>query len=169
MKNTKLSLILFLVSIVLLGAGCKSAPQQSPSQPIITPSEATDSKPVDLCDQIPVQNMIGRDILPIADAYSHLDFLGQIFTAADCGQDRINQVFGVENGLYSIGSRIFLRSKPDTILINVLHKIGYSCSATGFDADCQEWQLTESVNVNLLLELEPFSENISGDDCVNCG
>lgn len=122
-----------------------------------------------LCTDPPTSTDIGRDVYPIDPKYDHLPFLGQIFTAYDCGSDRVNQLFGMDNGNYTLGSYIELQlpDATDTDIDSVLEDIGYVCM--GGYTYCDVWQLEGSVDVDDLIKLKGYAEVIYGEDCVNCG
>ncbi|MDF1497730.1 MAG: hypothetical protein P1P90_06815 [Patescibacteria group bacterium] len=122
-----------------------------------------------VCVAEPIQTDIGRAVYPIYPKYADLDFLGQIFTASDCGMDRVNEVFGVEDGEYTLGSYIWLKDKPSKDLVNTFIDIGYKCDEEKPDEDCLEWELLEAVSVDELMRLEPFYNSIKQDDCRYCG
>jgi len=112
---------------------------------------------------------IGRTVYPISEMYKQLPHLGQLFTAVDCGEERVKQLSGVKGNEYTLGARIALKDIPSAELIKVLKEIGFDCSTKSDEVSCQEWTLTESVTIQQLLKLKPFSSAIGRDDCVNCG
>ena len=112
---------------------------------------------------------IGRDVYPIDEKYSKLEFLGQIFTADDCGGQRINEISGVKNGQYTLGSTIQLNADPNQNLINLFETIGYTCSDSYSSTDCREWMLRENIDINTLLKIKPYYQIFERDDCVKCG
>lgn len=122
-----------------------------------------------ICTDTPMATDIGRDIYPIEIKYINLGFLGQIFTAYDCGPERIDQIFGVEGTDYTLGSAIWLRENPNQSLIDIFKSIGFECSEETPDATCKAWELLDTVKVNDLMKLEPFYQNFEADDCQNCG
>jgi len=125
--------------------------------------------PVSLCDDEPFGTAIGGNVYPIDSKYKNLHFLGQLFTAANCGQERLSHIDGVDGKNYILGSTIFLKNKPSQSLVNVFKSIGFRCYDNSLDYQCMSWSLDKHVEVNELLKLEPYYENFNGDDCVNCG
>ena len=105
------------------------------------------------CTDQPTETEIGRDVYPIAEKYKHLQFLGQIFTASNCGDERLNKIFGVRNGEYSMGSSISLKNNPSEQLINALKSIGFKCGDELEDKNCKSWELWEKVKIKDLLKL----------------
>jgi hypothetical protein len=131
--------------------------------------EVASSDTSDVCTAAPTTTDIGRDVYPIASEYDHLPFLGQLFTAYDCGSNRVNQLFGVNNGTYTLGSYIELQlpDAKNTDVATVLEDIGFVCMG-GYDY-CDTWQLDESADVDDLIKIREYSNVIYRDDCVNCG
>ena len=121
------------------------------------------------CTDQPTPTEIGSDIYPIAEKYKHLQFLGQIFTASNCGDERLNKIFGVRNREYSMGSSISLKNNPSEQLINDLKSIGFKCGDELEDKSCKSWELWEKVKIKDLLKLEPYYNDFERDDCRNCG
>ncbi len=131
--------------------------------------EVATSDTSNVCTAAPTATDIGRDVYPIASEYDHLLFLGQLFTAYDCGSSRVNQLFGVDNGNYTLGSYIELQlpDAKNTDVATVLEDIGFVCMG-GYDY-CDTWQLDESATVEDLIKIREYSNFIYRDDCVNCG
>lgn len=125
---------------------------------------------VDLCNVEPTATEIGRDIYPIDPKYKNIQFLGQIFTAYDCGADRVNEIFGVRNNVYSMGSRIVLKDNPNESLVNTFKEVGFSCyDKTLLDKECKEWEFSGDIKIDEIMKLEPYYENFKLDDCISCG
>lgn len=124
-----------------------------------------------LCTDKPTTLAIGRDAYPIADEYVALPFLGQIFTAYECGPGRLSQIYGVRDDLsYVLGSGLSLRGNPSNNLMNTLQSLGFACATKGQEpTQCQRWELWDELNVYELLKLEPFYKELKSDDCRNCG
>jgi hypothetical protein len=123
----------------------------------------------DVCINEPTYLDNGREQYPIDPAYNDLDFLGQLFTAHNCGADRVNEIFGVTDGEFTLGSTIWLLSKPSQDLINTFEEIGYKCAEDVEDEECLKWELLDTIDVGELLKLEPFHKSLIQDDCRNCG
>lgn len=117
------------------------------------------------CTQTPALMESGRLIYPINPKYEKLRFLGQLFTAADCGEERLQKIPGVEGGKYTFGSTIWFKYKLPLYTIRLFKDIGFECTSE----DCKEWELKKSVEVKDLLKLKPYYYYIEVDDCVNCG
>ncbi|MCK4635301.1 MAG: hypothetical protein KAT32_00395 [Candidatus Moranbacteria bacterium] len=124
----------------------------------------------DLCNAQPTPIEIGSDIYPIDEKYKNIQFLGQIFTAYDCGEDRINKIFGVNDGVYAMGSTIWLREDPTDSLIKVFKELNFSCGEEKiYENNCKKWQLEEYIKVDEIMKLEPYYESFEADDCIHCG
>jgi hypothetical protein len=109
---------------------------------------------------------IGDTVYPVAPAYAQLPWLGQIFTASDCGAGRLQAVAGGGNGSYVLGSTVTLKAPASPELEAVLTSIGFSCDAA---KGCLQWELLQTVQVKALLKLKPYARFFTGDDCRNCG
>ncbi len=126
--------------------------------------------PVSLCDDEPFGTAIGSSVYPIDLKYKKLHFLGQLFTAADCGQERLSQIDGVDGDNYTLGSAINLKNNPSQELVNVFKSIGFNCYDKLSDNECKKWTLDNKlIKISELLKLEPYHNDFSSDDCVNCG
>ena len=110
---------------------------------------------------------IGRDVFPIAESYKDLPFLGQIFTADDCGPARLNDVVGGPDAAYKLGSALWLKKPASPGLVEVLQSIGFVCGSS--EEGCLKMELTQTVSVKELLKLKPFASEFKQDDCRNCG
>lgn len=122
-----------------------------------------------LCKAKPVTTDIGSFYFPVENKYSGLKGLGQLFQANDCGGTRINEVFGVESGNYTLGSVIEPKDIYNSELHNVLKSLGFECSTNNPEGMCTEWKLSKTVKANDLLKLKPFVNQFTELDCVNCG
>jgi len=121
------------------------------------------------CTDPPVSTDIGRDIYPIAEKYSKLKLLGELFTAADCNLERLGKIFGVSGEDYTLGSGLRLNKNPSTELATELKGIGYTCKEINDDTLCRYWSLDKSAKVSDLQKLIPYLDFIESNDCVNCG
>lgn len=109
----------------------------------------------------------GRKQYPISVKYDHLPWLGQLFTADECGSERLEEV--AKGGYYSRGSKLWLKSAPSKGLLDALTVVGFHCEGESEDAACVVWRLDTPVLVSKILKLKPFAQEIETDDCVNCG
>lgn len=107
---------------------------------------------------------VGGYRYPIAPKYKKLYWLGQIFTADDCGEMTFGERFGGEDSIYTAGSTITLKRRPTTIVRRILKVIGYE-EATASNT----YSLSGEVQYYKLLLLKPYYSTIKSDDCVNCG
>jgi cell division protein FtsB len=142
--------------------------QTLPSQniPIANNTELANTSSY-LCTAQATATEIGRDVFPIDPKYKGIEFLGQLFTAFNCGRERLNNIFGVKGDNYTLGSSVFLKNTPSNSLTNTFKSIGYKCIDP--EKSCKNWELWTTVKVIDLLKLEPFHENFEADDCTNCG
>jgi len=122
-----------------------------------------------LCTDAPTGTDIGRDVYPIDPKYDGLGFLGQLFTAYNCGPTRVSKIFGVDGNNYTLGSAIWLKNNPSQSLINTFKSVGFECDEEASDVSCKKWELWDTVKVDDLMRLEPYHENFEADDCRNCG
>ena len=123
-----------------------------------------------LCTNLPTGTASGRDIYPINEKYEQIEFLGQIFTAYNCGTVRLNKVFGVKKGVYTLGSTVWLRDYPGKDFSLVLQNAGYECDEVAMgEYHCMLWKLDKDISVDELMSLEPFADIIKTDDCISCG
>ena len=118
-----------------------------------------------LCTDDSVGTAIGSDVYPIDSKYKSIHFLGQLFTAANCGEERLSKIWGVDGEDYTLGSAIWLIDNPSSSLVDTLKSIGYQCADKISDDSCKEWELEEIVKINDLLKLEPYYKNFKQDDC----
>lgn len=162
-KITQIALSLAILGLV----GC-SLPTVTTSEPKTEPQSTKPEPKISFCDEKPTPTEIGRNILPIDPQYKNLGFLGQVFTAYPCGKDRVSQVFGVEGDSYTLGSTIFLKQKASQPFSDILKDLGFFCSDKDV-AECIKWSLKATVKIEDLIKLQPFADQITGDDCVNCG
>ena len=125
--------------------------------------------PVSLCTDESFGTCIGGYVYPIDPKYKNLHFLGQLFTAANCGQERLSQIEGVVGENYTFGPRIILKDNPSQELVNVFRSIGFNCDDKLPDNECKEWSPDEFIKISELLKLEPYYSYFSSDDCENCG
>ncbi len=160
-------LILVIPVIALLAAACNNSQQTSIQTPPVTENTnaTSNSKPTTYCTgSIPRE--IGDVVYPVDPKYGKLNWLGQIFTANDCGAERLKEVAG-DN--FDVGSSLKLKTVPKQDFISVLTEIGYVCSNSQSASNCTEWQLNKSVKVKDVLKLQPFASFIEYDGCINCG
>lgn len=120
---------------------------------------------VSLCTDAPIATDIGSHLYPIDPKYGELNKLGQLFTAADCGQVRLNEFTGGSSD-YTLGSRILLNDIPSEDFLTVFSSIGFECAV---GSDCTEITLSNIVTLDEILLLQPYYFEMSVDDCVNCG
>jgi|GEM_PF-5460634 len=123
-----------------------------------------------VCEVAPTRSDIGREVYPVSYYYKRTYWLGSVFTADDCGEQRLKELFGGYDSDYTWGSSVTLKRKPWQELVNTFKEIGYTCTAGGLnELDCNIWVLSKTVKVKDLLKLKGYSEIFDRDDCVNCG
>ena len=163
----KKMLLIALTAVVL--NGCGGVVEDT----AVDDFDATNLEPVVqesvYCTQEPTYNDAGAVVYPIDEKYGDLNYLGQLFTAADCGEERLAEFTG-GNETYGLGSTIWLNTVPSEGFLEVLLATGYECNEnTDSSATCSTWRLDGEVPVVTILTLEGFVGEIKMDDCVNCG
>lgn len=123
------------------------------------------------CSDDPVVIDIGRTVHPISEKYSHLKFLGQIFTADDCGGEYMDDIWGVDGGMYTSG--VYLKSKGNTtgnVAADLLVRMGFECDKE-YDSpgDCIDWTFSGPISIDGLMQLKEFASEFERDDCISCG
>lgn len=132
--------------------------------------KAFNAKEANPCKQLPLPLDIGLDQYPIDAKYSTLGQLGEIFTAAPCGSQRIQKILGVEGENYTIGAGITLPLVPSETLLKTFESIGFTCDIPSVENQkCTEWKLEKTIKIKDLLKLEPFYKEFSHSGCLNCG
>jgi hypothetical protein len=134
-----------------------------------TPSNSSQEK---YCFKEPEVSSKGKSTYPInIEKYGSIGYLGELFTAFDCGQDRMAKIQGVKDGQYTIWPDIGLYDNPDPRLLNTLKEIGFhpagNCSAVQ-EPECKHWSLKKNVPISEILKLIPFSGRIVSSGCLNC-
>ena len=126
---------------------------------------------IDYCSMPPRFTDSGREIYPVnKEKYGNLSFLGSIFTAYDCGPERLNKFYRGEDADYDLGSAVWLNKSPSYSLIFTLQEIGYSCGDKELrEKECLKWELFDTVKIRELLKLKPFYTSFEIDDCRKCG
>ncbi len=120
-----------------------------------------------LCTET-AKTVSGRTRMPIDAKYGALDILGQIFTAADCGEARLAQIPWLEEspkgGLqYSFGLNITLGAAPSPDLLAQLLVLGFDCNTKSLFSVCRDWSANKVMTVEDLKKLLPFVGEFSGD------
>lgn len=122
------------------------------------------------CTTDPESTAIGREIFPKKQEYAHLSFLGELFTASECGSERAQKLFGVSDGKYTLKPDIALNADASNELQELLDDIGFECQQTDAEiGKCWHWTLGEIVPVSEILKLKPYASEIKSDGCINCG
>lgn len=122
------------------------------------------------CDEEVTTDASGKTHFPVADAYKGWGYLGELFTADDCG--RVDEIQEVKDGLWQLGARITFDRAPDEMLRNALLDAEFFCASSIGDEDiCKEWHLTDPVPVETLIPLQRYVDDIEVKhiDCVYCG
>ncbi len=126
-------------------------------------------KATDLCKAPANPTESGRIVFPIDEKYTKLNFLGQVFTAAKCGDERLFSIWGISGEMYTLGSTLNLSKNPSSELVKSLKDIGFECTEKTSEAECKVWRLSREVRAKSLVILEPFMEYMASDDCFLCG
>ena len=122
--------------------------------------------PTNLCEGLSEEPGMGESY-PIAEKYSHLAFLGELFTASDCRSKRVLEI-NQGSAERKNGIRLFLKTVPSDRFRVVLENMGFSCE-NNQTASCTEWDFEGSIKLQELLKLKPFADEIEVDDCLICG
>lgn len=138
------------------------------------PENKTDNNSLIYCTNEPTPTAIGRDIYPIdTDKYGNIGFLGELFTADDCGSDRVSMIFGVTGNNYTLWPDIGLKNYPSKELLSILQLIGFESGSTCDDSpdlnNCTHWSLKKTIPLNEILKLKPYAKEIKSSGCINCG
>lgn len=120
-----------------------------------------------LCTDM-AKTVSGRTRMPIAPKYGNLDILGQIFTAADCGEARLGQITWLEDSpkggqQYSFGLNINLKNPASPELLAQLLILGFDCETKTMFAVCRDWVANKVLTVADLQKLQPFVAEIDTD------
>lgn len=122
----------------------------------------------DPCTAWPETKDNGDVTNPVAAAYARLPGLGPIFTASDCGSDRLHDLYGDLEGKVS-DLRIVLKKAPSSGLYNALYAVGFAPTSGNDSAASLHWEVTGTVTIEELLTLKPYARELSYDDCDRCG
>lgn len=152
-----------------------------------------------LCSDPPTDARIGPNTYsyPKKEEYSHLEYLGEIFTADECGAERLKKAFGDLQDTVAPEPWLTLKSTSPELHAYLMHA-GFTCQdRTMMDCNplgkgtycstrsipgCLQWAaVTESVNgegytgvmpkylsLSTLLGLKVFASSIAEFHCPNC-
>lgn len=121
------------------------------------------------CDDLIVTQEDGREHLPKTEKYSHLNALGELFTAAESKRDCTRFITGITDNQLTQGLRIDLKEAPEGDLLQIFLNNGFTCDQGNFDRACTSWSKEQPIPVSEVLKLKPFADSIVRDDCINCG
>ncbi len=119
----------------------------------------------DVCKAQPTMAEGGVVHYPVDPKYKSLQYLGQIFTAHSCGRARLAKIPGVEGDKYTDGLSVLLQDKPNTQITNTLKSIGFICDSSD-KTNCRKWLVNDSISIDNLLKLEPYSSQIVVDSSI---
>lgn len=149
--------------IALLGAGCVVPRTIEHPRDVTSSPEKSDLHPLsELCGS-PISTTIFERprVLPVASAYKNLEILGPLFTASDCGQERLNEILG-EPALSTLDMVIVAKAKDsDPVLKSALEKAGFLCYDDIVNDGCYTRQA--GTKISDLLELKPLADKIHAD------
>ncbi|MCI0479240.1 hypothetical protein L0Y59_01725 [Candidatus Uhrbacteria bacterium] len=155
--------------LVLLGAGCSAA---TPSDiGFGTPNRETPPLAEDVCAMDPWTNDAGATEYPTHPRYVRLSYLGQIFTALDCGDEgRATGVMGMREGAYAAGIILsWGRGAPPEALKTTLTRLGFT------SVDAGAWKTDHPLSLDDLRTLRGVLietgglESLEFADCIRCG
>jgi len=121
----------------------------------------------ELCTSAPKTGEDGKLIFPSSPEYGHLTFLAELFTAAGCSRERVEELPTVSDGIYAIGPIVVLNQNPSADLISTLKKSGYTCFDDNAE-ECGTWQLKSNSSVFDTLSLRSYASEIKADLCISC-
>ena len=124
--NTRYTIILAVI-FLMLGIAIGGMWNHRPASALPLPAAPSPnaSTAVDYCTAPPIVSEIGSADYPINPKYRPLGYLGQLFTAADCGPERVKNIMGVVDGKYTLGSTIRLREAGGFIFSQGLGDVGF--------------------------------------------
>lgn len=105
---------------------------------------------------------------PVSDNYVHLPYLGQLFTAEECGEERLAKIYGVEGENYTLGINLFTKGAPSKELLSLLQKMEFQCPQGVGIQLCTTWILNSPVKLEDILKLKLYHQEISNDSCLEC-
>lgn len=143
----------------------KNENEASLSYADLTGEEVSNEHP---CTAGKVETASGRSHNPIDPIYENFPWLGPLFTASDCGSERLEDLYGDQTGTIS-DLKIFLKRKPSSALYNVLYGIGFAPTDGTNSAESTKWTLTSPATYRELLQLKNYVQEMQGDDCEFCG
>ncbi len=151
----------------------KWVPPPEPAQVIVFAEGFRFKYPINpdssICRDEPTESEIGSVDYPIAPQYRVYDrFFGALLTQYQCPKARREMAIGT-NETYDLGLNLGLKQAPSENLLQTLKKIGFSCTQKVADAECMAWELGWPAPVYNLIHIEPFTDEVSGSDCINCG
>ncbi len=117
------------------------------------------------CSMTPIPTAIGRDTYPASPKYAFLGMLGELFTAADCGDARLKQLYG-QDQTFGWGIDLRLKAAPGTKLESALRDAGFQCT----DEGCTAWEQSATrIPVGTLAPLRSYVDEMQGYSCIHCG
>jgi cell division protein FtsL len=125
------------------------------------------------CAAEPMISENGRSSYPInIEKYGSIGYLGELFTAYDCGPERLAIISGVKDGQYTIWPDIVLHEAPSMDLLALLKGMGFmpagNCAGVS-EQECKHWSIKESVPIAEIIKLIPYAGQIISSGCLNCG
>ena len=124
----------------------------------------------DPCTDLPTRRGNDTEEFPIAEEYENLGILGQVFTAYDCGPERLRETFGDEETV--VGKMLYVSFSSDDgitegeqFVLSELRHLKPICHAgTCSFPEADGYQL----NVGDMLSLHPYADDIVNTMCVGC-
>lgn len=126
------------------------------------------------CHASPESSPLGRKRYPInKEKYGDTGLCGELFTADDCGQQRLSSIFGTDkDGAFVLGMELSLKQEPSYWLKTNLERLDFKPSFDCFKKDaaqCRKWIKTRALERNGLKRLKTYAQEIKYCDCINCG
>ncbi len=127
------------------------------------------SEPANVCTDDPIDSRIGGGTVsyPKKKEYAHLDYLGEVLTAHECGAERFQKAFDDEKTVVGPHPFIDLYAQPSSALRKLLTEQGYACYIEEL-FHCTKWEHPSSVRISAFIKLRPYILELSGFSCPNC-
>src|SRR5687768_2846944 len=101
--------VVFILALILILLSRRSA--TNPQTPVTVTQDS------EYCTEGGTFVEGGRFVYPIAPQWRHLEFLGQLFTADKCGEERMKVIAGVNGDNYTSGLTVYLKKNSNSELV----------------------------------------------------
>lgn len=111
---------------------------------------------------------IGRQKYSVYPKYKSFGTFGEFVTAQSCDAERVEMLFGVENGFYTGGVRVRLKNIQARGLEDSFREIGLRCDIES-GATCKDWVMADPISMEEAQVIASFDSVIESVDCISCG